>query len=298
MLVLMLCMSAYIFSQEVKATNNGVDPPTVQAELADNLLRVEATPGFFPVEAIFINGRRFNFRVNSVLAIEVTDYVNQGSPISVYAIDFAGTQSATVWLYPPEPPPILVTPTFTPYGQGTITDQILDRYSNVEFFTISTAAGNIFHLIIDHESNNNNVHFLNAVTEWDLITLAENADLPIPNHIANPPPPPEPAPAPEPPPPVIEEEPPAQENDSRGAERFIFLAVLGVIAFGVIYYIKIIRPKQNAAQVEEEDEEGYGDFEDDDEEADEDEIDTIDTDENNESDEDDEVLIEIEDEEQ
>ena len=42
-----------------------------------------------------------------------------------------------------------------------------------EFFTFSTPDNNTFYLVIDRERDSDNVYFLNAVTESDLMALAE-----------------------------------------------------------------------------------------------------------------------------
>jgi len=74
---------------------------------------------------------------------------------------------------PEEPPeeapetPWIENP-ITPPGTGTVIDNTTDA-DGTEFFTIQTPNGNIFHLIIDRRSNQQNVHFLNAVTERDLL---------------------------------------------------------------------------------------------------------------------------------
>jgi hypothetical protein len=42
-----------------------------------------------------------------------------------------------------------------------------------EFYTITTADKNVFYLVIDRQRGGDNVYFLNAVTEKDLLALAE-----------------------------------------------------------------------------------------------------------------------------
>ena len=42
-----------------------------------------------------------------------------------------------------------------------------------EFYTITTPDENIFFLVIDNQKSSENVYFLNAVTETDLLPLAE-----------------------------------------------------------------------------------------------------------------------------
>ena len=64
---------------------------------------------------------------------------------------------------------------FTPDGQATVTDNATEA-DGKEFYTITTPEGNVFYLVIDHERNTENVYFLNAVTETDLLALAAKAE--------------------------------------------------------------------------------------------------------------------------
>ncbi len=60
----------------------------------------------------------------------------------------------------------------TPDGQGTVLDNATDE-DGKEFFTITTPDENVFFLVIDRQKESENVYFLNAVTESDLMALAE-----------------------------------------------------------------------------------------------------------------------------
>lgn len=60
----------------------------------------------------------------------------------------------------------------TPDGQGTVVDNVTDQDSK-EFFTFTTPNENTFYLVIDKQRESENVYFLNAVTESDLLALAE-----------------------------------------------------------------------------------------------------------------------------
>lgn len=72
-----------------------------------------------------------------------------------------------------EPVSALKSPTaLTPSGQGTVVDNVTSE-NGKEFYTISTPEDNIFFLVVDKERENENVYFLNAVTESDLLALAE-----------------------------------------------------------------------------------------------------------------------------
>ncbi|MDE7218684.1 MAG: DUF4366 domain-containing protein, partial [Oscillospiraceae bacterium] len=71
----------------------------------------------------------------------------------------------------------------TPDGQGTVVDNVTDQDSK-EFFTFTTPNDNIFYLIIDKERESENVYFLNAVTESDLLDLAEKDKEPEDNNVS------------------------------------------------------------------------------------------------------------------
>ncbi|WP_455580305.1 DUF4366 domain-containing protein [Eisenbergiella tayi] len=60
----------------------------------------------------------------------------------------------------------------TPDGQATVVDNATDE-DGKEFYTIVTPAENTFYLVIDKQRDSDNVYFLNAVTESDLLALAE-----------------------------------------------------------------------------------------------------------------------------
>ena len=65
---------------------------------------------------------------------------------------------------------------FTPEGTGTVQDSISGEDGEKQFYTITTEAGNVFYLVIDGKRDDNNVYFLNGVTEADLMALAEKGD--------------------------------------------------------------------------------------------------------------------------
>lgn len=72
-----------------------------------------------------------------------------------------------------EPAPAPKSPTaLTLSGQGTVVDNVTGE-NGKEFYTISTPEENIFFLVVDKEREEENVYFLNAVTESDLLALAE-----------------------------------------------------------------------------------------------------------------------------
>lgn len=75
-----------------------------------------------------------------------------------------GTSSQPVTERDPNP--------LTPDGQATVVDDATGE-DGKEFYTIVTPAENTFYLVIDKQRDSDNVYFLNAVTESDLLALAE-----------------------------------------------------------------------------------------------------------------------------
>ena len=62
---------------------------------------------------------------------------------------------------------------FTSEGTGTVLDSATGQEDDKQFYTITTADGNVFYLIIDGKRDSENVYFLNGVTEEDLLSLAQ-----------------------------------------------------------------------------------------------------------------------------
>ncbi|MDL2232001.1 DUF4366 domain-containing protein [Ruminococcaceae bacterium OttesenSCG-928-L11] len=147
---------------------------------------------------------------------------------------------------------------FTPDGTGSVVDNATEQ-DGKEFFTITTEEENIFYLVIDRQRDSDGVYLLNAVTEDDLMALAEKSP-PTEGAIPDPEPVPEPIPAPiptpesEPEPDPQPEPAPAAAESNTGMILFIILAVLAVGGAG--YYFKILKPRQQAAIDADEDDEG------------------------------------------
>ena len=140
----------------------------------------------------------------------------------------------------------------TPDGQGSVLDNATGGEGK-EFFTVTTADGDVFYLVIDRQKTGENVYFLNDVTLDDLKALAKSGEEPAPAPIPTPEPEPEPTPTPDP-----EPEP---EPDRKGGFGTLLLA-LAVVAVGggAGWYFKIYRPKQQRAADLEDDYAGEPDY--------------------------------------
>lgn len=284
-----LCIAAFCMPLTAFAASD-TEPPAISAKLNGDTLHIEATDNT-GVDAVFIGGKRVNYRVDSALDLTFKDYAGTNKTVSVYAVDFAGNKSKTVeiknpyYVAPtsqPTPKPTQTqqpTPTpeptpssapeptgessippepqpFTPDGTGTVVDDVLQNQK--EFFTITTPDGNVFYLIIDRDRDENGVYLLNAVTESDLASLAKKGDGKTESAI------PDPKPAEQTPQPTTTPEPekPAETPKENGSGGTILLVILAIAAIGGAgWYFKIYKPKQQAAMPDDTDED-EPDFED------------------------------------
>lgn len=161
----------------------------------------------------------------------------------------------------------------TPDGQGTVVDNVTDQDSK-EFFTFTTPSENTFYLVIDKQRESENVYFLNAVTESDLLALAEKDKEPEDSNVSAIPDP-EPictctdkcvpgevntdcpvcavsmkdctgkAPAADP------DTDPEPEKPEKGGSSTMILVVIAVLAVGGAgYYLKIWKPKHDLDDAE------------------------------------------------
>ena len=163
----------------------------------------------------------------------------------------------------------------TPEGNATLVD---DFYGDKQLITVTTKAGNYFYILIDraNEDKETAVHFLNQVDEADLMALMEdgqsaekppvvcnctekceagkvNTGCPVcKNDLNGCKGKEKPAETEKP----AEPEKPKKETGSVGTILFILAALLAVGGIG--YYVKIVRPKQQAEDDAEFEDDGYG----------------------------------------
>ena len=294
MTLMLLCIGVFGITAYASVGEQEETPLAVNAAWVDGeLLRINVTDA---------NGN------TSSLAMRLTDYINDAENkefISIQAVDLLGNMSGIIQIRNPffdptaAPTITITTPTapptesvipdnganpLTPDGTGTVVDNAHNG-DGIEFFTIGTEDGNVFYLIIDRQRNTDNVYLLNAVTEEDLISLAQAGGrevTPVGGGSVSAIPTPEQPGVPNEPDqqqPPITSEPIEPENDAPAAQPtqnnnsmliIIGIAVLAVGGLG--YYFKIVKPKQNAAyDDDEEDNYGYEDESDgyDDEDGDE-----------------------------
>ena len=147
---------------------------------------------------------------------------------------------------------------FTPEGTGTVVDNATDG-DGKEFFTITTPSENVFYLIIDRQRDGQNVYFLNAVTEKDLLALAEKDPEPeVTEPVMEPEPETEPPTEPEP-------EPEPEKTSGFPMGNILMIAAVLLAGGGAGYYFKVYRPKHEAPDMDDEEydyeDDPYGDIE-------------------------------------
>lgn len=134
---------------------------------------------------------------------------------------------------------------FTVPGQLTVDDYATDK-DNKAFYTVHSKNGNEFYIIVDGKNSENNVYFLNAVDESDLIAIANDSD---PNSVLT----------------IVtteetttestteattEEEIPSKKNSEGSLAPVIFIAI-----FAAVVAILVKKKKAKSSEDEDEDEE-------------------------------------------
>lgn len=273
LLALVLGMGAFFMPASVYAAEPDTTPPVIHAELTDGILHIEADDADSGVDAVYIGGKRINYRVDSAVDLEFADLAGTDSEkVGIYAIDFAGNQSKTVEVKNPYYKVAQESKPFTPDGQATVVDNATDG-DGKEFYTFTTPEENVFYLVIDRQRGSENVYFLNAVTENDLMALAEkeessaasestvtemtvcsctakceagevNTACPVCKNdlkactgkaVQ---------------PPAEEPEPEPQQPEKRNGGTMVFILLAAAIAGGAGYYLKIYKPKHDLDDAE------------------------------------------------
>jgi hypothetical protein len=140
-----------------------------------------------------------------------------------------------------------------PAGTGTVIDSSTDG-GGKEFLTIMTPDKNVFYLIIDRDQTSNNVYFLDAVTEKDLLALAEKSGdtSDSESSVSNAKPEKASETTSEPQAETSANPAPAQKQNNNTGMLIVVLAIV-LVGGGAGYYFKIYRPKHQQAESEEED---------------------------------------------
>lgn len=172
-----------------------------------------------------------------------------------------------------------------PAGTGTVIETATEEDGR-EFYTITTPENNVFYLVIDRSRQTENVYFLDAVTEKDLLALAEKSGESIAETEAT-------ALEAEMQPPAPQEMQAGQEaaeEEQSGVPVNLIVVLAAAAAFGIgAWYFKVYRKRREAVETQDEyeadslpeqDYEEYGEEPDDAPPWDEDETDGEDEEEN------------------
>jgi len=220
----------------------------------------------------------------SSLAVRLSDFVTSADAqssryILIQAVDLDGNLSGVIQIEnpfyvsaPTAEPPIGISPPvnsdnngedaeppqqgLTPDGTGTVVDNVVTQ-NEIEFFTVYTEEGNVFFLVVDRQRNTDNVYLLNAVTEADLMALAEQSGNPIydgNNNISAVPTPPlldPPSEGQEQEPPFSHPQPETDDSETSparsGNNNWIFILLVAAGVGGAAYYFKIVKGKKSSA---------------------------------------------------
>lgn len=144
---------------------------------------------------------------------------------------------------------------FTPDGNGQLVDSADEEDSKL-FYTIKTANGNYFYMVIDEARDTDNVYMMNLVSEDDLLAFIEEAEgttglgstagngVSLKDEVTeNPELETEATDKP-----VVEE--PATKEKSSNMVLYVLIFLIGAGAIGGFYYFKILKPKQDGSSLD------------------------------------------------
>lgn len=174
---------------------------------------------------------------------ETKPIANQAT-IDVGTLELTETSSTTTKALQPQVSQLSTGLEATPPAEarGTVTEHVNEqnqekKVTGREFLTFTTKSGKVFHLIINHDENGENVQLLTEVSEQDLLNMIKenqnNSGLTVMEE--------KPAKIEE----TVEtpkkvEEP--RENSNIGV--YFLLGLVMLCVAGVGYYFKVIKPKQ------------------------------------------------------
>ena len=141
-----------------------------------------------------------------------------------------------------------------PSGTGTVKEVYADEEGR-KFYTVQTPAGNTFYLIIDFTQQTENVYFLDAVAEKDLLALIEQAGGTVATVPESSAPDTNTGDAPTSQP--SGEAPAEQPESSSGLFSMILVGAVVVIGGGAALYFRVIRKKRGGQSTSTEYEEEY-----------------------------------------
>ena len=170
--------------------------PTLNAAVSDKALTVHAVSEV-GIKAIFINGYEFKNTGNGNLKIKLQQFDAGYNKFYIYAEDNEGHTSE---LYEVDNPyfdedktddkdpakelPVDASATEPVEAVGTVEEHLFN--GGREFYTIETANGKVFYLIVDMLSDEEKVYFLTEISERDLMNATSDQSETLPRNSAIP----------------------------------------------------------------------------------------------------------------
>jgi hypothetical protein len=178
------------------ADEKEVKKPTLNAAVSDKALTVHAVSDV-GIKAIYINGYEFKNTGNGNLKIKLQQFDAGYNKFYIYAEDNEGNTSD---LYEVENPyfdedktddkdpskelPVDANATDPVEAVGTVEEHLFS--GGREFYTIATANGKVFYLIVDMLSDEEKVYFLTEISERDLMNATNDQSETLPRNSAVP----------------------------------------------------------------------------------------------------------------
>jgi len=242
--MLVLCISTFFMSLTAFAYTSGEEQASLNVDAA-----------WIEGEMMKIDVTNINTGKKQNLEVSLKNCTNDDEYISIQAVDLDGNKSNVVKVKNPyyknsnsgsnEITSSSASVPFTPNGNGEVMDNAKDT-DGKEFFTIKTRDENVFYLIVDRQRGSENVYLLNAVSDKDLMALAEKSGSNTTEEvtIANTTEKTE----------ITTETIASSSNSNNNTGTFVLIAIAMLIVGGIGYYFKIYKPKHLEKDIDSEDE--------------------------------------------
>ena len=208
---------------QMSEKDTDITKPTLNASVSNGVLNIQVYDENSGVKAIYVNGYEFTEVINGILTIRLQQFDAGYEYFYISAMDNAGNQSEIYKMKNPyysslesqenlaQQLPISAEATKPSVARGIVTEyiQMGDSKQNTqtvaqvkqpnveelqedmetiesgkEFYTIQTASGKVFYLIIEKGKEEEVVYFLTEISENDLLNVTTNNSETLPKNSA------------------------------------------------------------------------------------------------------------------
>ncbi len=184
-------------SEEAEEEDIDTEIPRIKARIEGEHLFIQTYDNKPHIESVTVNGETFTDLMDGQMCIDIKELQESTEFIEIYCTDASGNTSKVYRLRNPYyvgeiesgqtdhsiDNPNSIEPTDPTYARGTVTEDI--QTQTREFYTVE-ASGKVFYIVVDRESDHDNVYLLTEAGVNDLLNFTDyngvdvqNGDVPM-----------------------------------------------------------------------------------------------------------------------